>query len=299
MPGKTIDSMNPIVKRLRRLEQEAPDLRQAARIYAAILPLLHSADLDAGPVSLTASEIRMKMLRGSWLLQGVDIDFDMKAMQKLLTRLVSGIETANGKLRFIWQRATSRGKRETALILTALEKNELNIASLLSPGASSGSTSGIAAQNMIADSKLLRTLAQNALIPALRAWCRQLSPLARGVPWNKRVCFVCGAAATLGELQGNDQARHLRCGSCGADWQFRRLQCVNCGNEDHESQRYLYAENERDRMRVEVCDRCKGYLKVISAFTPTPPEMLAVEDLATIHLDYIAQERGYARVPVQ
>jgi len=52
-------------------------------------------------------------------------------------------------------------------------------------------------------------------------------------------------------------------------------------------------------MRVEVCDKCNGYLKVVSSFAPSPPEMLPVEDLATLHLDYIAQERGYARVMVQ
>ncbi len=48
-------------------------------------------------------------------------------------------------------------------------------------------------------------------------------------------------------------------------------------------------------MRAEVCNKCQGYLKVIAAFTPTPPGMLLVEDLATLHLDYIAQERGYIR----
>ena len=52
-------------------------------------------------------------------------------------------------------------------------------------------------------------------------------------------------------------------------------------------------------MRVEVCDKCNGYLKVVFSFAPTPPEMLPVEDLATLHLDYIAQGRGYARVMVQ
>lgn len=50
-------------------------------------------------------------------------------------------------------------------------------------------------------------------------------------------------------------------------------------------------------MRVEVCDKCHDYLKVIAAFHPTPPEMLPVEDLATLHLDYIARERGYGRGP--
>ncbi len=40
---------------------------------------------------------------------------------------------------------------------------------------------------------------------------------------------------------------------------------------------------------------CGGYLKEISSFTPTPPEMLVVEDLATLHLDFIAQQMGYVK----
>ena len=51
-------------------------------------------------------------------------------------------------------------------------------------------------------------------------------------------------------------------------------------------------------MRVEVCDQCKGYLKVIVSFTPTPTNHLLIEDLATLHMDYIAQARGYKRAPV-
>jgi formate dehydrogenase maturation protein FdhE len=52
-------------------------------------------------------------------------------------------------------------------------------------------------------------------------------------------------------------------------------------------------------MMVEVCNQCRGYLKVIVSFTPTPPQLLPVEDLATLHLDYIAEKHGYARVAVR
>jgi formate dehydrogenase maturation protein FdhE len=38
---------------------------------------------------------------------------------------------------------------------------------------------------------------------------------------------------------------------------------------------------------------CNGYLKVITVFAPTAAEMLALEDLATLHLNYIAQGRGF------
>jgi len=42
----------------------------------------------------------------------------------------------------------------------------------------------------------------------------------------------------------------------------------------------------------------QGYLKVIVSFTPTPADLLPIEDLATLHLDYIAQAHGCKRVPV-
>jgi hypothetical protein len=65
--------------------------------------------------------------------------------------------------------------------------------------------------------------------------------------------------------------------TCGADWQFPRLQCMFCGNENHKTLSDLYPESQRDQMRVETCDNCHGYLKVIAAFSPTPVELLAVE----------------------
>jgi len=39
----------------------------------------------------------------------------------------------------------------------------------------------------------------------------------------------------------------------------------------------------------------KGYFKEVSSFTTTSPEMSAVQDIATLHLNYIAQDCGYVR----
>ncbi len=51
-------------------------------------------------------------------------------------------------------------------------------------------------------------------------------------------------------------------------------------------------ERNREKTRIEACDKCRGYLKGISSFSPTPADMLAIEDLATLPLDDIAGERG-------
>ncbi len=302
MPTKPKDANDPIVRRLRSLGQESPDLKEAAQAYEAILPLLRDADLHVGTLSLTPEQVRAKMEKGFPLLQDLDLELDVTAARELMLRLAAAIAAANKKtqvhkLRLPWTLVLKGPAAAASRVRRALEENRLDISALL-PHIAAGENGPVmsAAEELKLDPELLRTLAQNALKPALRAWCLQLAPLAKGVPWPKGVCFVCGAVATLGELQENSQVKHLRCGSCGADWQFRRLQCMYCGNEDHRTLRSLYAENEREKMRVEVCDRCKGYLKVISSFSPAPAEMLPVEDLATLHLDHIAQERGYGRV---
>jgi formate dehydrogenase maturation protein FdhE len=72
-----------------------------------------------------------------------------------------------------------------------------------------------------------------------------------------------------------------------------------CGNENHRTLGYLYGVPRYADLRAEVCDKCRGYLKVIVSFHPTPADILPIEDLATLHLDYSALERGYARVAIE
>ncbi len=284
--------MHPIQQRLRALAQDAPELKDAARIYEVIWPLLWSADLHPAPVSITVDQARAKMEKGLPLLYDLELELDGQAAHKLMISLAYAVEAMGEK-----NQAHAMAARQVRL---ALEEDRLDAGILLSAVATGEVEPVMAAiQNLQLDPGMVWTLAQNAFKPALRAWCRQLAPGAAEIAWHQGYCFVCGAPAMLGELQDNDQVKHLRCGQCGADWPFRRLECTYCGNEDHNTLGYLYSENQREKMRVEVCDKCHGYLKVIAAFAPTSPDLLPVEDLTTLHLDYIAQERGYSRGQVQ
>jgi len=51
----------------------------------------------------------------------------------------------------------------------------------------------------------------------------------------------------------------------------------------------------RSRDRVDVCERCHGYVKAVATFTSVPAPRLAAEDAATLHLDIGAREAGYRR----
>lgn len=313
MPPKPIDTSDPIVQRLRALTHASPDLRDAARMFEAILPIIRDADLRVAPVPLTSDKIRLKMGSGVPLLSGIDLDLDVHAAGEVMLQLVRALEnngeaTKGRRSCLPWKRTSDEAVTETsggrgnfngaALqgIRQALESGRLHVGELLAfIAAGDSETVATLAQSLQLDPGLLEVLAGYTLKPALHAWRQQLSVQAEGIPWDKGSCFICGAAATLAELQDDDQVKHLRCGRCGADWLFRRLLCVQCGNDDYDTQRFLYSDARQEHMRVEVCDNCSGYLKVIATFDQTPPEMLAIVDLATLHLDYIAQERGYVR----
>jgi len=272
------------VSRLRKLQSSSPGLKGPALAYEVILPLLKGADLKAAPVSMSASEAVEKMGNGLFLLDDLELELDIEAFRSLMVRLAGALEELGPER---YHLASAAGE-----IRKKLEDGSFDISGFLMLLFGDEGPADIPAE---LDMDLLVTLGRNALRPALREWHRQLAPLVEPTEWGKCFCFVCGAGATLAELRGNNQSRHLRCGQCGADWPVPRLQCIYCGNDDHRSLGFLYAESHNDPARVEVCDACGGYVKVIASFDPLPPDMLAVEDLATVGLDIIAADKGYQR----
>ena len=277
------DPEDPLELRLSDLVREWPELGRAAEVYRATLPLLRSVGPIAAPITLTEDQARTKLSAGEYLLHGAALFFDHRAARDLLLGLARKLEEV--------------GVVAMSPIRSALEGDRLIPEELLGY-VSKGDYPFLAvrAEEQTLDAPLLWTLTQSALKPALRAWCGKLAPLVHTAGrWERAWCFLCGAPASLGELQGNGLEKHLRCGQCGADWLIRRLQCIYCGNEDPTLLGILSPEGRRENARVEVCDKCHGYLKVVSRFAPCFPEELAVEDLSTLYLDCLAQERGYRR----
>jgi FdhE protein len=288
-----IDTTDAIVRRLKKIVEDSPNLQETALFYEAVLSVLHDADLYVSPVVISAEEARYTMEKRLPLLSNLDISIEIDALQDLMIKLAHALECAA-------EENQSHPHGSARRIKLAIEQGGLEIAALL-PHILSGNNEPIvsSARSHDLDSALFTRLLQNAVKPVFYACRRYVTTVAAGLPWSMGFCFVCGAAPVLAELQGNDQTKHLRCGQCGADWVFRRLECVYCGNVDHNSQHVMYREHELIKMHVEVCNNCMGYHKVITSFSPTPSAMLSVEDLATQHLDAIALERGYRRHPVR
>ena len=167
-----------------------------------------------------------------------------------------------------------------------------------------------AARERDLDPGAFASLLEFALQPVLWAAAARCAELTDIDKWDRGYCPICGAWPTLAELVGAEKRRVLRCGRCGAWWSWLVLLCPYCGNDDHRSLGTLReADSERPSVdvarpgpaeprakdRVDVCERCHGYVKAVATFTSVPTVRLAAEDAATVHLDIGAREAGYTR----
>lgn len=138
-------------------------------------------------------------------------------------------------------------------------------------------------------------LLASALKPTLLKLKDLLSQHLETLSWSKGYCPFCGNLPSFALLTGEEGRRSLYCNLCDTQWNFKRLTCPRCGNEDQERMSYFYAEGE-DAHRVDSCQRCMSYLKTLDARKMAIKGDLGFEDLITLPLDIVAQERGFHRM---
>lgn len=109
-------------------------------------------------------------------------------------------------------------------------------------------------------------------------------------------CPFCHRKPSFGVLRqkGEGSARSLACSFCLAEWDFRRLVCPGCGEED-DKKLTVFSAAEFDYIRVECCENCKTYIKTVD-LTKNGRAEPVVDDLASAPLDLWTQEHGYARL---
>jgi FdhE protein len=110
------------------------------------------------------------------------------------------------------------------------------------------------------------------------------------------VCPFCNRKPALGVLrqQGDGGRRSLLCGFCLTEWEFRRVVCPGCGQEDH-AKLPVYTADAFPYIRVECCDSCQTYMKSIDLTRNGLAEPM-VDELASIPLSLWAEEHGYAKL---
>jgi formate dehydrogenase maturation protein FdhE len=110
------------------------------------------------------------------------------------------------------------------------------------------------------------------------------------------LCPFCDRKASCGILrqQGDGGQRWLQCSFCSAEWEFRRIVCPGCGEED-DRKLPVYIQDTFDYIRVECCESCKQYIKTIDLTKNGLAEPM-VDEIAAAPLDLWARQRGYSKL---
>ena len=124
---------------------------------------------------------------------------------------------------------------------------------------------------------------------------RQLDPAQVARPEHPNLCPVCGShpVSSVVRIGGAENGlRYLHCALCASEWHVVRAKCSNCDNT--RGIVYYHVEGGDSVVRAESCPECQTYLKIIQQDKDPLADPVA-DDLATLALDWLMDETGYAK----
>lgn len=263
------------------MAKDRPILAELAGQLNDILPALYAEPLRALAPQLSQETAREKLSAGVPLLRGEILDIDWPAVNRRFQDVVDAL--------------AQRRPDAAPGLAEAVRSGQLDSAELAA-FVLAGQPQSVheRAEGLGLDVPLTASLLALMLFPVLVPIRAGLEPLLSANSWAEGYCPACGSFPKLGEFRGLEQIRFLRCGLCAGEWPFPRLRCPCCGNRDHRQLGYLHVEGEEGKCRAGTCDECRQYIKMVSTLTPLSPLQLLVTDVATVHLDLLAADRGYS-----
>lgn len=270
---------------LAKLAESRPTLVAPIGMLRDILPQLFADPVQERPPAMATEAAVTKLADGIPLLRGDSLELDIPAFRRRWQAVCAAVQRHQNP---------DGGKA----LAEALERGGLEpaqmVASVLSakPGEIHQRADALGL-----DAGLTTAVLGLVLFPPLSQVNAALASLRQGVAWERGFCPTCGSWPLLGEYRGLEQTRFLRCGLCAAEWEFARLLCPFCGERDHRQLGYFGVEGEESRYRAMTCETCHGYVKMVTSLTPLSAPTLLVANVATLHLDLAAADRGYASPP--
>jgi len=174
----------------------------------------------------------------------------------------------------------------------ALEEGALDLERLLAGDRGDRAIEQSAANREL-DAVVLAFLVRNSTRPSIEAGRDLLADELEAGTRGGRACPVCGSPPALSLLKGEHGLRHCLCSHCGFTWAADRVSCAACGNRDTGSLQYFHVEGE-GTCRIDLCDSCHHFIKTIDCRSLEESDP-CLEDLATLHLDVVATQKGYTR----
>jgi len=233
------------------------------------------------PIEIPGDLLAVKRKEGFPLIARKDFRVDIKASEALLREICQLACEANEVL-------THAGVK----LMDALDKGTVDAPTLLSKTLSEDDIYfDETAKSLEIDKEVLLFMAHGSIRPSLSLCAEQLATyIDKNTLWEKGYCPVCGSPPAISILRGEGE-RFLFCSFCDHEWHSQRIYCPFCENKDQKTLHYFFSEEEEE-YRVDVCDQCRKYIKTIDTRKIKRPVYPFVEQVATLHLDMLAQNQG-------
>lgn len=113
---------------------------------------------------------------------------------------------------------------------------------------------------------------------------------------SERCCPICFGMPQVAVLrpEGDGGRRSLICSFCTTEWDFRRIVCPSCGEED-EKKLKVFVAKEFETVRLETCDSCRNYIEAVD-LTKDGHAIPVVDELACIPLGLWAEAQNYHKL---
>ena len=275
--------MGTLRERARQLKEKRPGYGEVLDFYVRVK--------ESQAVSRASLKMDIKKVKKEWrglpakegfpLIKKEDFPLDVKASIKLFQSLCQIGKSANPHM-----------AAEVEKIAKAVDDNRIDLKKLLTGGGKEQEIDQVAADRGF-DPRVLSFLIQSSTRPSIEAGMEKLRSEVDSETWRKSHCPVCGSLPSLNLLKGEGGKRYSLCSYCGYQWRIARLSCSFCSNKEQGSLKYFYGEGEESH-RIDLCDKCHHYIKTID-YRNLEESDPSLEDLATLHLDVLAAQKGYER----
>jgi FdhE protein len=110
------------------------------------------------------------------------------------------------------------------------------------------------------------------------------------------LCPMCDGSPVVAVLrdEAHGAKRSLVCSLCLTPWDYQRIICVACGEEQFD-QLPTYRADQFQHLLVQACDTCKQYIITVD-LTKDGHAIPEVDELAALPLNLWAKENGYAKI---
>ncbi len=256
-------------------------------LVEGLLPLLHQAKAQAAP-ALPAPEACASpeaMFAGNPLLLRESFPFDLAQAVGLMPALLDLLAASGGDA------AASASALREAMATGQLQPEAALRAHLRGDDALFGAWR----ERLPGSPRALDFLVTCALSPSLSKAAEALAPrLPENLPHEHGHCPLCGSLPYISLLRDKEGKRFGVCSCCGHEFRLRRIACAYC-DEGDQNRLKLFRVAEYPGVRVDVCETCSMYIKTLDYREMDKKYLPALDDMATVALDVLAQQQGYKR----